>query len=250
MTVEKNVLLSLLKCTKTSPVSRQLVIKVSRIPAQAADKELSKFAAMSFFSEYRGVVEASSSQRIKMSIHALRLGVDFQRVCSLLSWAEFEGITAQALEANDYGVVRNLNFRHGAKRWQIDVLGIRKPVILCVDCKHWNRGWRNAANLKAVEAQIERTEALAESLANYSKRIKLEDWSVATLVPLVLSLLPGQEKLYNRVPVVPILQLHDFINQVPVEIDLLLHIHRKLNYHELKLTDLHKNGSETSMQPP
>lgn len=243
MTVEKSVLLSLLKCTKAGPVSRQLVIKVSRIPAQTADNELSKFAAMSFFNEYRGVVEASSSQRIKMAIHALRLGADFQHVCSLLSWGEFEGITAQALDANNHEVIRNLNFRHGGRRWQIDVLGIRKPIILCVDCKHWNRGWRNAANLKAVEAQIERTQALAESLPSHSKRINLEDWSVATLLPLVLSLLPGPEKLYNRVPVVPILQLHDFINKVPLEIDLLLHIRRELNYRESKLTDFHKNGS-------
>lgn len=241
MTVEKNILLSLLKCTKTSPISRQLIIKVSRMPAQAADKALSEFAEISFFNEYRGVVEASSSQRIKMSIHALRLGADFQHVCNLLSWAEFEGIAAQALDTNNYRVIRNLHFRHKARRWEIDVLGLRKPIILCVDCKHWKQGWRNAANSKAVKAQIERTEALAESLPNYSKRIKLEGWSAATLVPLVLSLLPGPEKLYNQVPVVPILQLQDFINQVPLHIDLLRHIRRKVNHQPLKLTDFYKN---------
>jgi len=241
MIVEKNILLTLLKCTKTGPVSRQLVMKVSRIPVQAAEKALSKFAEMSLFNEYRGVVEASSSQRIKMSIHVLHLGADFQYVCSLLSWAEFEGIAAQALDASNYRVIRNLHFKHKAKGWEIDVLGLRKPIILCVDCKHWKRGWRNAANLKAVKAQIERTEALAESLPNYSKKIKLEGWSDATLVPLVLSLLPSPEKLYNEVPVVPILQLQDFINQVPLQIDLLRHIHRKVTHRALKLTDFHKN---------
>lgn len=242
MIAEKNILLSLLKFTKTGPVSRQLVIKVSRMPAQAADKALSEFAEMSFFNEYRGVVEASSSQRIRMSIHALRLGADFQYVSSLLSWAEFEGIAAQALDTNNYRVVRNLHFRHKARRWEIDVLGLRKPIILCVDCKHWKHGWRNAANLKAVEAQIERTEALAESLPNFSKRIKLEGWSAATLVPLVLSLLPGPEKLYNQVPVVPIMQLQDFINQMPFHIDLLRHIRRELNHKTLKLTDFTKKA--------
>jgi len=241
MIVEKNILLSLLKCTKTGPVSRQLVVKVSRTPVQAAEKALSKFAEMSLFNEYRGIVEASSSQRMKMSIHVIHLGADFQHVCSLLSWAEFEGIAAQALDASNYRVIRNLHFRHKAKRWEIDVLGIKKPLILSVDCKHWKHGWRNAANLKAVEAQIERTEALAESLPNYSKRIKLEGWYAVTLIPLVLSLLPGPQKLYNRVPVVSILQLQDFINEVPLQIDSLLHIRRKLDHQPLELTDFRRN---------
>jgi len=250
MTIERDVLLSLLKCTKTGPVSRQLLVKVTKVPAQVAEKTLAEFAQMSFFEEYNRIVEASSSQRVRMSIYALHLGADFQRTCSLLSWAEFESIAAQALETNGYRVIRNLHFKHKSKKWEIDVLGLRKPLILCVDCKHWRHGWRNAASLKAVEAQVKRTEALAEALPNYTERIKVKDWATATLVPVVLSLLPGPDKFCSRVPVVPILQLQDFINEVSIDVGFLRHIDKKLSRQTGKLTSFpQKNYGRLGLRP-
>ena len=247
MTIDKDILLSLLKCTKTGPVSKRLLVKVSKVPAEAAEMALSKFSQMSLFDQYGDIVEASPSQRVKMSIRAIQLGADFQHTCSLLSWAEFEDITARALETNNYRVMRNLHFRNKTKKWEIDIIGLRKPIILCVDCKHWRRGWRSAASLKAVEAQIERTEAFADALPNYAKRIKLEAWQTATFIPLILSLLPGPEKFHNKVPVVPVLQLQDFINNIPLEVDLLLHIHRIFTVGPTKLTDFSKKASEIQM---
>jgi len=215
-------------------------VKHSRLPAEAAEKALSKFKQMALYEEHRGIVEASPSQRIRMAIRALQLGADLQRICSLLSWTEFEGVAAQALETSGYRVVRNLHFRNKTKKWEIDVIGVRKPLILCVDCKHWKHGWRSAASLKAVEAQVKRTEAFADAFSNYAKRIRLEAWQTATFVPLILSLLPGPEKFHSKVPVVPILQLQDFINGVPLELDLLLHIDRKVSTQRAKLTDFDK----------
>ncbi len=243
MTIEKSILLSLLRCTNQSPVSRQALVKFSRLPAEAAEQALSKFKQMALYEEHRGTVEASPSQRIRMAIHVLQLGADFQTICSLLSWTEFEGIAAQALETNGYRVIRNLHFRNKTKKWEIDVIGTRKPLVLCVDCKHWKHGWQSAASLKAVEAQIERTKAFADVLPNYSKRVRLEAWHTATFIPLILSLLPGPEKFHSKVPVVPILQLQDFINGVPLELDLLLHIDRTFNIQPTKLTDFAKRIS-------
>ncbi len=204
---------------------------------------LSKLAQMSFFEQYGDIVEASPSQRVKMSIRAIQLGADFQQICRLLSWAEFEDIAAQTLEMNNYRVLRNFHFRNKTKRREIDVIGLKKPIVLCVDCKHWRQGWRSAASSKAVEAQVERTEALAEALPNYAKRIKLEAWQAATLIPLILSLLPGPEKFHKNVPVVPILQLQDFIKSVPLELSLLLHINQKLSCQLTKLTYFSQKNS-------
>lgn len=240
MLAEKEVLISLIKSTKTGPVSIQLIVKISRMPAQVAQKALEYFSQLSLFKEYGGIVEASPSQRVKMSVHALHLGVDFQRVCSLLSWAEFEGFAAQALEANGYRVIRNLHFKNGPKRWEIDILGLRKPLVLCIDCKHWRHGWRNAASLKAVEAQVERTAALAKALLHYAKKIGLERWASATFIPVVLSLLPRPEKFIHGVPVVPILQLQDFINRMPAELHSLRHIIKEYSLESSKLTDFAK----------
>ena len=228
MAPERDVLISLLKLTRTGPVSRTLFMKATRASGDVIEKTLAKFAKMSLFEEHEEIIEVSPSQRVKMSIHALRLGADSERVCSLLSWAEFEMMAGQAFETNGYRVVRNLRFRNGRNRWEMDVLGIKNPLIICADCKHWTRGWRSAATAKAVEAQVKRTEALAEVLPRNVHKIGLEGWRNATLVPLVLSLLPGPHKFYSMVPVVPILQLQDFISEVHVELNSLHHIDRKI----------------------
>ena len=226
MTIEKRILLSLLRCTKEGPASRQMLVKISKLPAEATEKTLSKFKRRSLFEEHCGIIEASPSQRVKIAIQALQLGADLQRACNLLSWAEFEEVAAQAIEANGYRAIRNFHFKYMTKKWEIDIIGIKTPLILCIDCKHWRHGWCRAANLKAVEAQIERTEAFAEAWPNYARRIKLEASHAATFVPLILSLLPGPEKLLDKVPIVPVPKLQDFINGLPFELDSLHHIDR------------------------
>jgi Holliday junction resolvase-like predicted endonuclease len=137
-------------------------------------------------------------------------------------------ITAQALEANGYRVINNFRFKHGKERREIDVLGLDEPLIICVDCKHWKRGLRAAAAQKTIEAQIERTRALAHVLPRYLQEMGLENWGTATLLPMIVSLLPGQNKLHNKVPVVPILQLQNFISEVPLKLDFLQQTSRKI----------------------
>ncbi len=238
MTAERDVLISLLKLTQSGPVSRALFTKATRMPRDVVEKALVEFAQMSLFQEYRGVIEVSPSQRVRLSIHALRVGADIERVCRLLSWVEFEMIAGQAFETNGYRVIKNIHFAHEGKRWELDILGLRKPLLICADCKHWRRGWRNAATVKAVEAQTERTKALAETLPRHLYSFGLEGWRDATLVPLVLSLLPGPHRFHNQVPIVPILQLQDFISGVPGELNLLLHIDKKLEPVSAKINRL------------
>jgi len=223
MTVEKDILLSLLRLTRSGPVRRESISKHAKVPLEMTASVLEKFSRKELLQQYGDVIETSPSQRVRMAVHALRLGADFEHVCSLLTWAEFEGIAAQALEANGYGTMRNFHFKHASRKWEIDILGLKNPLILCMDCKHWRRGWRQAATVKAVESQTERTQALTEALPEYYQRLKLEDWKNSILVPVVLSLAQGPYKLYDNVPIVPVLQLQDFINELPLEVNSLRH---------------------------
>lgn len=228
MTIEKDVLLSLLRLTRSGPAQKELLVKNAKIPTQTAELALKKLSSQGdFFREQKNVIEASSSQRVKMAVYALRLAADFERVCSLLSWTEFESIAAQAFEANGYRVMKNFRFKQASRKWEIDVIGFKKPLILCMDCKHWKRGWQKAATMKAVEAQIERTKAFAEAVPNYYQKVRLNEWEAATIVPIVLSLTAGPYKFYNNVPIVPILQLQDFISELPAHVHLLKSFHQK-----------------------
>jgi len=223
ITVERNLLVSLLKLTKSGPVAKELVAKDAGIPTQTADQLLKKLCEAGLVQWRRKTIEASSNQRVKIAIHAIKSGADFERVCRFLEWNEFENLAAAAFEANNFAVKRRFRFKWAQRRWEIDVLGCKEPLIACVDCKHWSHGWRRSTIIKVVEAQALRTKVLAEAFPLLQGEIGLVNWRQATLVPIVLSLVPGPQKFYNNVPIVPILQLQDFLNELPAHITSLTH---------------------------
>lgn len=240
MATERSVIASVLKLTKTGPIQKELLRKDARVSVQVLDEALRKLFKDGFIRQKRGLVEASSSQRVSMAVQAIKLGADFERICKFLEWSEFESIVAQAFQTNGFRVLTNFRFKHAGKRWEIDVLSCREPLIVCVDCKHWRRGWSRAATVKAVEAQVERTRAFADVLPTYYQKARLAEWRSATLVPLILSLVHGPFKFYNNVPIVPVLQLQDFINELPLEINSLTYFTKKLVKIDGNLTDYSK----------
>ncbi len=222
MTIERTVLLSLLKLTQEGPISKGLVSKDARVPVQVADEMLEKICREGLVQLRGKAVEASPNQRVKIAIRSIKLGADFERACRALRWDEFENITATAFLANNFTVTKRFRFKDGGRRWEIDVIGCREPIIACVDCKHWRHGWTKSASVKAVEAQIERTEALARTLPT-RQELGLTDWRTATLIPIILSLVPSPLKFYKSTPIVPILQLQNFLNELPAHVNVLKH---------------------------
>jgi Holliday junction resolvase-like predicted endonuclease len=227
MTVERNLLISVLKLTKTGPIQLKLVSRDAHIPIQVADEVLRKFSDARLVKYVDELIEASPNQRARMAIHAVKLGTDFERVCNVLEWKEFENITATAFEADNYMVKRRFRFKWAGRRWEIDVLGCKEPLVACVDCKQWHRNWRRSAIIKTVELQVERTRALAEALVSLRESVGLVNWKEAILVPIVLSLVPSPFKFYDKVPIVPVLQLPDFLNEILAHINSLTHFSLK-----------------------
>jgi len=240
MAAEKGILVSLLRLTKTGVVQKELIKKDARVSVQVMESVLKKLSEAGLINQQRGLIEVSANQRVNLATHALKWGLDFEQICKLLQWTEFESIAAQAFQVNGFGVLKNFRFRHAKKHWEIDVLGFREPLIVCVDCKHWQRGWNRTATIKAAEAQVERTQAFADALPNYYQKARLTDWKSATLIPIVLSLIPGPFKFHNNVPIVSVLQLQDFISQLPLEVSSLSHFKKNHVRIEPKLTNYHQ----------
>ncbi len=134
---------------------------------------------------------------------------------TVLQWREFEAMTALAFEHNSYSVVKNLRFKHNGRRYEIDVVGWKNSSVVCVDCKHWHHAIGRSTLERIVEEQVERVRALSCSLPN--PRIKIECSSPDSLrfMPVVLSLIKDKSKFCGGVPIVSILQLQDFLNQLP-----------------------------------
>jgi len=240
MTSEKEIIASLLRLTKTGSVQKELIKRDARVSTEVIENVLRKLSEAGLINQQCDLVEVSPNQRVSMAVYALKIGADYEQICKLLSWAEFESIAAQAFEANQFWVLKNLRFKHASKRWEIDILGCKEPLIVCVDCKNWQHGWSRAVVIKAVEAQIERTRNFADALPDYYQKARLAEWKSATLIPLILSLVPGPFKFHNNVPVVPVLQLRDFINEMPLEIHSLTYFIKKHVMFDQKLANYSK----------
>ena len=211
---ERNALIQILTLTKNGSTQKELVGREARIPQQVANKILKKISDAKLIQLKDGAVEASLNQRIKIAVNAIELGADSEDVCKALNWDEFENIAALAFEVNGFGVLKRFRFKWAGRRWENDVLGYKKPMIICAECKHWLHGWHRSTIAKAVELQLLRTHALTESLPLLHEKF-LFDWKKATLIPIVLSLVPGPLKFYKKVPIVPIRQLQSFLSDLP-----------------------------------
>jgi Holliday junction resolvase-like predicted endonuclease len=212
-------LISLLKLTKDGPVLTECVNRDARIAPDIARKLLENLQNEGMLYLKDDSVEVNSANRLKLAVKAASSGVDVERVSALLRWQEFEDIAAVALERNGYVTAKNVRFKHAGRRWEIDVVGCRKPLVLCVDCKHWQHGVKPSALGKIVEAQVERARALADTLPSPTLKIACVKWDKAKFVPVILSLIPSSFKFYGGVPVVPVLQLQDFLVQLPAYVE-------------------------------
>ena len=219
MVIDRNLLISLLKLTQDGNVLTKCVNQEARVASDIAGKLLEKLQNEGVITLKNDFVEVTGDSRLRLAVKAISLGADVEHVSSLLRWQEFEDIAAVALERNGYVTAKNVRFKHGGRRWEIDVVGCRKPLVLCVDCKRWQRGLTPSALGKIVEAQVTRTRALTDTLPNPSLKFECVKWSGAKFVPVILSLVPCSFKFYDEVPVVPVLQLQDFLVQLPAYVE-------------------------------
>jgi len=228
MTNKTDVLIAILKLTSIGSVAEEAVAMDSNVPVHVVNNVLRSLREIELIECENELIELSSNQRVKLAIHAINHGTDIERVCKVLEWKEFENFAATAFEKNNFAVKRRFRFKAAQRRWEIDILAYSEPIIVCVDCKRWRRGWGNSAITKVAAAQAQRTEALANNLQSIQRQIGLDDWTQATLFPVILSLFPGPVKFYNKVPVVPILQLQNFLNEFQGHITELTHFRANL----------------------
>ena len=230
MNIEKDMLISLLKLTKEGPVLIENVNKDMKSNTNITAKLIKQLENEGLISKNSDFVEVDKDNRLKLAARAISLGADLEHVSSFFNWHEFEDITALALERNGYTTVLNMRFRKEGRRWEIDVVGCRNPLVLCIDCKHWKRSMNPSALRKIVKAQVKRTYALATTLPTPLIKVECVKWNKAKFIPIILSLIPGRLKFYDNVPVVSVLQLQDFLSQVPAYVESLKYITKDFNH--------------------
>ncbi len=145
--------------------------------------------------------------------------LDLQQLSIKLTWQEFERLITNALEQYEFKVVKNFHFTAGArkKRWEIDVIGIRGPLLVAFDAKHWTRTTQAPS---ALEKAATNQKARVAALATYSKLGDLLFQKEITntrltLIPAVVTLFDTPFELAQcGVPAMPIRNLSYFLQHI------------------------------------
>jgi len=203
----KNFLLSLLKQTKENKIVKPNGFSKAEI-SEACKKGLIEFNDEKIF--------VNSLNRLTIAVEAINLGVDFERVCRLLNWKEFEEFSSIILEYNGYSTFKRFIFKgEEGKKWEIDVLGVKNSVILCLDCKGWRYGWYKSKLSPAAEKHFERVKALSRKLPNLALKLKIKRNESFIILPLLITLADVSYKRLNGSLIVSILRFKSFLYELP-----------------------------------
>lgn len=99
------------------------------------------------------------------------------------------------------------------------MVGVKEPLILCIDCKHL-RSRQSSVVRQAALANADRAQGLARELPRLLPRLGIEAWVNVTVVPVIVTLKPVPWRLLDRMPIVSVNQLRDFLEGLPGEASL------------------------------
>lgn len=127
---------------------------------------------------------------------------ELEKISSSVKCQYFEKLVAFIFEQNSFGVKQNVVVKDGfgIKR-QIDVIAKRYDTTYLVECKKWRSRERISGINNAVKKHTER--------CNFYATLNEEK-----IVPLIVTLIDDNIKNVDDVPVVPIMKLNAWLNEL------------------------------------
>jgi hypothetical protein len=151
----------------------------------------------------------TNSARFKLAFEAVRHG-GLQQVARALTWQEFEAFTEECLQTVGFDTQKGLIVKDDSRRWQIDVIAKKNPMILAIDCKHWESPGYESKLSNAAEHQKLALQALIGQMAARGE-VVIER---LLALPMILTLFEPRARIVGGVVVVSIEQLGDFLERV------------------------------------
>ena len=151
----------------------------------------------------------TNSARFKLAFEAVRHG-GLQQVARALTWQEFEAFTEECLQTVGFDTQKGLIVKDDSRRWQIDVIAKKSPMILAIDCKHWESPGYESKLSNAAEHQKLALQALIRQMAA-GGQVGREG---LLALPMILTLFEPRARMVGGVVVVSIEQFGDFLERV------------------------------------
>lgn len=149
--------------------------------------------------------------RLNLALYAIKQGANVKKVSLCLNWKEFEEFCAFAFHAYSYVVYRNFRFKCDSRRFEIDVVGVKRPYVLCVDCKRWSAGRFSVLHKYAIN-HTRKVEILSTCFDALNK-LRVFDWSEILFLPVMLTVHEDKMKVYDGIPIVPVFKFNSFLSE-------------------------------------
>ncbi len=195
--------------------------------SEVFDELLGKFAEEGLITMNNGLISLELGQRLDVATRAIQGGADPEAVSRNLGWLEFEEFSARVFESNGFRVKRRFRFTALERRWELDILAVCSPFIVCGECKHWGKGIGNQTARGIIQTHLEKTEVFSQNIERLRERIGISGWSKAVIIPMALTMSATPMEIYRRVPSVSILSLPGFINDFGGQLDRLANFKRE-----------------------
>ena len=150
------------------------------------------------------LVTFTEGDKLKAAFLAITKGSPIEEVSEYLNWRDFEALVSKILDENDFQVEQNVILTK--PRMEIDVIGIKLNIAILIDCKHWKR-MSNSALIEIVKKQVNRVKRYASKLTGIM------------VVPVIVTLHQEEIIFVNKVPIVPIMQLSSFLDELYGNLD-------------------------------
>jgi hypothetical protein len=116
-----------------------------------------------------------------------------------ITWQEFEEYIRDILSHHDFEVKFRKVFKAGDRGYQIDVVGYKKDLCICIDAKKYGRGRHRSSSLKN------------EAKKHYDRCVAHEDTFKIRSIPIIVSWLDDDLMIENGCIFVPSFMLNDFL---------------------------------------
>jgi hypothetical protein len=137
-----------------------------------------------------------------MNFEAIERIEDLETVSEESVWQNFERLAAFIFEKNEFRVNVNTVKTLNKKRRQYDVIARKNSQTFLIECKKWAG---NRYRLSALKSAI---------LKHKERTAFYEDIMQEDAVPLIVTLIEEEIRVYEGVPIVPVLKLNAFINEL------------------------------------
>lgn len=148
-------------------------------------------------------------------LKAIESGIDLDQIIELLHWRDFESFCLMVFEYYEFTNIQNCHFTQNRKRYEIDVVTVKEPLIFAIDAKKWKTG--HAGALKTVvENHLNRIKDFSQYLANPLNRQKfqLKNSPDLRIIPLIITSKTYEIQIFHGVPIIPFFKLNGFIAEI------------------------------------